>query len=531
MSKKRLWIISAAMSISVIGVILIQVYWITNAYTTTRERFFREVEAKLDDVIEKHEVLLTFELIEDFDQRGFMGVSSLVQESNFKANIDSNAVVFKKFSVDIEEVSFEPNTEKLVRMQGGDSKHILPDTTVITSTSEAYRGIELKQTDSNIVDLSTLRSDSEGRLFRLLRSFLTTTPSINPNRFERQLDSLLIIEIDELNPKLNFQYEIIDQPADTISKFINLGKGGYSSANSVKKKLFPSSTAPHNLHLLVNIVDPVKVVMSRMRLILTSSVIFLLIIVYSFYYTINSLIRQGKLSQMKSDFINNMTHELKTPITTISLATEALLDRNIEMSPDKVHNMSKLISRENERLKSQVERVLQMERLDRNKIKLDTEPIHLNALLEDILGNVSIQVESKNGNITWSLKADHDLVAIDELHVSNIIYNLIDNAIKYSKERLEIFVHSYSHNNSIYIDVEDKGIGITREMQDRVFERFYRVPTGNLHDVKGFGLGLSYVKEMMHLHGGDVKVISRVGKGSTFTLIFPILNNNDNDKH
>lgn len=531
MNKKRLWIISVAMSISVIGVILIQVYWITNAYDTTRERFFREVEATLDDVVEKHEVLLTFELIEDFDQRGFMGVSSLVQESNFQSNIDSNAVVFKKFSVDIEEVSFEPNTAKLVRMKAEGGKSAVPDTTVISSSSEAYRGIELQQTDSTIVDLGSLRADSEGRLFRLLRSFLTTTPSINRNSFEKQLDSLLIIEIDELNPKLNFMYEIIDQPADTINKFISLGKGGYSSENSVKKKLFPSSTAPHNLHLLVNVVDPVKMVMSRMRLILTSSVIFLLIIMYSFYYTINSLIRQGKLSQMKSDFINNMTHELKTPITTISLATEALLDRSIEMSRDKVHNMSKLISRENERLKSQVERVLQMERMDRNKIKLDKEPIHINAMLEDLLANVCIQVESKNGNITWSLKAEQDLIAIDELHVSNIIYNLIDNAIKYSKERLEIFVHSYSHNNSVYVDIEDKGIGIAKEMQARVFERFYRVPTGNLHDVKGFGLGLSYVKEMMQLHDGDVKVISRLGKGSTFTLIFPILNNQHNDKH
>lgn len=531
MNKKRLWIISVAMSISVIGVILIQVYWVTNAYEATRERFFREVENTLDKVIEKHEVLLTFELIEDFDQRGFMGVSSKVRESNFQSNIDSNAVVFKKFSVDIEEVSFEPNTAKMVRMKGEDGKRTIPDTTVISSTSEAYRGIELQQTDSTIVDLSSLRQDREGRLFRLIRSFLTTTPSINREQFEQQLDSLLVLEIDELNPKLNFMYEIIDQPADSINKFIKLGKGGYTSDNSVKKKLFPSSTAPHNLHLLVNVVDPVKMVMSRMRMILVSSVIFLMIIMYSFYYTVNSLIRQGKLSQMKSDFINNMTHELKTPITTISLATEALLDRSLEMSPDKVHNMSKLISRENERLKSQVERVLQMERMDRNKIKLDTEPIHLNAMLEDLLANVRIQVESKNGNITWSLKADQDLVSIDELHISNVFYNLIDNAIKYSKERLDVFVHTYSHNNAIYIDIEDKGIGISKEMQSRVFERFYRVPTGNLHDVKGFGLGLSYVKEMMQLHHGDVKVISRLGKGSTFTLIFPILNNQQNDEH
>jgi len=231
---------------------------------------------------------------------------------------------------------------------------------------------------------------------------------------------------------------------------------------------------------------------------------------------------------MKSDFINNMTHELKTPITTISLATEALLDKSIEMSPDKVHSMSKLISKENNRLKSQVERVLQMERLDRKKIKLDKEPVGLNEFLKEILQNVTIQVESKGGQITWSLNAQPDEVCIDELHVGNIIYNLIDNAIKYSNERIEIFVNTYTSKEMVFIDIDDKGIGIPKELQPRIFERFYRVPTGNLHDVKGFGLGLSYVKEMMNLHDGDVKVVSRVGKGSTFTLIFPITKNNSN---
>ena len=512
-----------------LGVILIQVYWITNSYATIRERFFKQIEANIEDVIEKHEVLLTFELIEDIDQRGFLGISSIQKQKNFQSKLDSSAVVFRKYSVDIEEVTFEPSTEKMVRMKSRDTKQALGDSSFMRQQSADALGLDVER-DSQVVDLVALKENSEGHLFRLLRSFLTTTPSINKHKFERQLDSLINIEMSQINPKLNFKYEIVDQPADTIDQFVQAGKGGFNAENSIKKRLFPSSTAPHNLHLLVSIVDPVKVVMSRMRLILISSVIFLLIIIYSFYYTLNSLVRQGKLSEMKSDFINNMTHELKTPITTISLATEALLDRNIEMSPDKVYNMSKLISKENERLKSQVERVLQMERLDRNKIKLDQEPIHLNDLLAHILENVRIQVESKNGNITWSLKADTDLVVIDELHVSNIIYNLIDNAIKYSTERLEIFVHSYSHGAFIYVDVEDKGIGISKEMQARVFERFYRVPTGNLHDVKGFGLGLSYVKEMMHLHGGDVKVISRPGKGSTFTLIFPILNEKQHDK-
>lgn len=523
MSKKKIRIISIAMGLAVVGVIVIQIYWISNAYGTLRQRLFREVNNRIENVVEKHEVLLTIELIEEIDSRGFSGISSLETQENEFSKVDSSQVVFRKSSVAIEEVTFEPNLEKILRLQAGDGKMGIPDSVTTQETQEFGE----TRRDSQVVDFQKLKSNSESHLFRLLRSFLTDYPNINKIKIEKELDSLVNIEMAGFNPRLNFQYEILDEPADTFDHFVSTG----DHHNIFRKKLFPSSTTPHNLHILVNIIDPVKAVLSEMKLVLVASVVFMFIIIYSFVFTINSLVRQGKLSQMKSDFINNMTHELKTPITTISLATEALLDRNVEVAPEKVHNMSRLISKENDRLKSQVERVLQMERLDRNKIKLDQQEVSLNAFLEEILQNVSIQVESKQGTITWSLKAENDMVLIDELHIGNVIYNLIDNAIKYSVGRIEIFVNAYSYGDSIFVDIEDKGMGIPKDLQPRIFERFYRVPTGNLHDVKGFGLGLSYVKEMMNLHNGDVRVSSRVGKGSTFTLIFPtIKNSSTNDK-
>lgn len=516
MSKKKIRIISIAMGLSVVGVIIIQVYWISSAYGTLRERLFREIDSHIENVVEKHEVLLTFDLIEEIDSRGFKGISSFEKQKNVLANVDSSEVIFRKSSVEIEEVTFEPSLEKLLRLQAGDGKLPVSDSSSIGGENDPGAGV---QRDSQIVDFQKLKSNSESHLFRLLRSFLTMYPNMDKIKMEKELDSLVNIEMAGFNPRLNFQYEILDEPADTFDQFISSG----DHMNTCKKKLFPSSTTAHNLHILVKVIDPVKAVLNEMKLVLVSSVLFMFIIIYSFVFTINSLVRQGKLSQMKSDFINNMTHELKTPITTISLATEALLDRNVEMSPDKVHNMSRLISKENNRLKSQVERVLQMERLDRNRIKLDKEEVSLNEFLKEILQNVTIQVESKQGAISWSLKADKDLVSIDELHIGNVIYNLIDNAIKYSPGRIEIFVNAYSHGDNIFVDIEDKGLGIAKDLQPRIFERFYRVPTGNLHDVKGFGLGLSYVKEMMNLHHGDVRVTSRAGKGSTFTLIFPTI--------
>lgn len=529
MNKKRLRFISVAMIFALAGIILIQGFWIKNAYSAIRERFFRQVEAKLDAVIDKHEVLLTLELIEDIDQRGFTGISNFESQRKVIASADSSEVVFKKYTVDIEEVLFEPNTEKLVRIKAGDRKAgVDPIDSSQTGLQQKVDKIEITK-DSQVVDFRELKMDSEGQIFRLIRSFLTSSPKVNKIKVERQLDSLMNIELNALDPNLNFRYEILDYPADTFNAFIKDGPKIKMAGSHIKKKLFPSSTNPHNLHLLVNIVDPMKVVLGQMKFILLLSIIFLSIIIYSFIYTVNTLVRQGKLSQMKSDFINNMTHELKTPITTISLATEALLDRSIEMSPEKVNNMSRLISKENNRLKSQVERVLQMERLDRKKIKLDLIDVKLNEFLEEILKNVSIQVESKGGQIAWTLKASEDDITIDELHIGNVIYNLIDNAIKYSKERIDIYVNTYCSKEHVYIDIEDKGIGIPKELLPRIFERFYRVPTGNLHDVKGFGLGLSYVKEMMNLHRGDITVVSKVNKGSTFTLIFPH-KNNTNDK-
>ncbi|MGB0431845.1 MAG: sensor histidine kinase [Bacteroidia bacterium] len=522
MNKKRLQYITIAMIVALVGIIVIQGFWIKNAYSAIREKFFREIESKLDDVIDKHEVLLTLDLIEDIDQRGFTGISNFENQKKVLANVDSSEVVFKKYTVDIEEVLFEPNTEKLVRIKSGDRKsNTAPEDSLSYSPNGRIDKIELKK-DSHLVDFAELKMDSEGQLFRLLRSFLATYPKVDKITVERELDSLINIEMSRFSPSLNFRYEILDYPADTFNTFIESSEKDNLAGVHIKKKLFPSSTTPHNMHLLVNVVDPVRVVLSQMKMILILSILFLVIIVYSFVYTLSTLVRQGKLSQMKSDFINNMTHELKTPITTISLATEALLDRSIEMSPEKVNNMSRLISKENNRLKSQVERVLQMERLDRNKIKLDVAEHKLNEFLKEILENVSIQVESKGGQINWALKAETDLVSVDELHIGNVIYNLIDNAIKYSKERIEIFVTTYAVKDQVFIDIEDKGVGIPKELLPRVFERFYRVPTGNLHDVKGFGLGLSYVKEMMQLHKGDVKVASQINKGSTFTLVFPI---------
>ncbi len=255
---------------------------------------------------------------------------------------------------------------------------------------------------------------------------------------------------------------------------------------------------------------------------MVSSGVLILVIVLCFGYSIRTILRQKKLSLMKNDFINNMTHEFKTPIATVSLATEALQDKSVSQSSDMHTRYVKMIRDENQRLGSQVERVLQIAAIDKRDFNLNIEELDLHKLIRSLVENMQIQVESRGGRITSVLNAATCAVKGDETHISNCIMNLLDNANKYSPEAPNIIVRTESTYNSITITVQDHGMGMSRETQKHVFEKFYRLPTGNRHDVKGFGLGLSYVKKMVEAHHGTVAVDSTPGKGSKFTINLPL---------
>lgn len=224
---------------------------------------------------------------------------------------------------------------------------------------------------------------------------------------------------------------------------------------------------------------------------------------------------------MKNDFINNMTHEFKTPIATISLASDSINNPSIISNPDKVQRFTKIIRQENSRMLGQVEKVLQIAQLEKKDLQLNFTEINIHSLLQDIAENVNLQIKSKGGQLKLNLEAADAVIEGDMTHISNILYNLMDNANKYTPESPHISVHTRNVSNGIEISIEDNGIGISRENQKYIFEKFYRVSTGNLHDVKGFGLGLSYVKVMVDAHQGTIQVKSALGKGSTFILYFP----------
>lgn len=244
-----------------------------------------------------------------------------------------------------------------------------------------------------------------------------------------------------------------------------------------------------------------------------------------FVYTIMVIFRQKKLSIIKNDFINNMTHELKTPISTISLASQMLEDGSITNTPQTIEHISRVINQESKRLSFQVEKVLQMAVFNEGRLKLKFKEFDVNKMIETVAGNFELRVKNKNGTLITEINAEDPLIKGDEVHITNVIFNLLDNAVKYSKELPEIKVVTESRKNEVIISVQDKGIGISKEHHAQIFDRFFRVPTGNVHNVKGFGLGLSYVKKIVDLHNAKIKVDSAVNKGTKFTIIFPKINN------
>lgn len=252
------------------------------------------------------------------------------------------------------------------------------------------------------------------------------------------------------------------------------------------------------------------------------SILFTLIITTAFFITIRTLLRQKKLSEIKSDFINNMTHEFKTPLATISLAVDALKNEKVSSDKEKTGYFTGIIKEENKRMNKQVETILQAALLDKQEVQLTLKKLSAHDLVVSALNNINLQVEEKGGKLDVDLGAEKDLIMANEVHFTNLINNLLDNAVKYSKENLYIKLSTKNSGNQLKIIIEDNGIGMNKETLNRIFEKFYRAHTGNVHNVKGFGLGLSYVKTMVEAHHGTIKAESVLGKGSSFTITIPL---------
>lgn len=278
--------------------------------------------------------------------------------------------------------------------------------------------------------------------------------------------------------------------------------------------------SPEELLVLV-VPDLKKMVWRNMTWMVVGAVLFTILIFVAFFVTLKALLKQKKLSEIKSDFINNMTHEFKTPLATISLAVDALKNEKVINDRTKTEYFSGIIKEENKRMNKQVETILQAALLDKQQLQLNLKTLHAHDLINTAVNNMKLPLEEKQGMLEVSLEADNDFIIADEVHFTNLINNLLDNAVKYSKDNLIIKLCTQNINNHFRIKIEDNGIGMNKETLHRIFEKFYRAHTGNIHNVKGFGLGLSYVKTIVSAHRGKIKADSTLGKGSCFTIDMP----------
>jgi two-component system phosphate regulon sensor histidine kinase PhoR len=283
-------------------------------------------------------------------------------------------------------------------------------------------------------------------------------------------------------------------------------------------------TGPEPFETLTIVIPDYKsVVMKQMRVMIFGVIFFTLIIITAFYVTVNTLLRKNKLSEKKNDFINNMTHEFKTPLATISLAVDAMRNEKVVHDRGKSEYFSSIIKEENKRMNKQVETILQAALIDRQELQLRLQPIHVHELIRRVMDNFALQFQEIQANIVLELNARQDLAEADEVHFTNLVSNLIDNAVKYSRDQLTIRISTHNSGKYLLIRIEDNGIGMNKETQRRIFEKFYRAHTGNVHNVKGFGLGLSYVKSVVDAHHGRIKVESSVGRGTAFTVEIPLV--------
>jgi two-component system, OmpR family, phosphate regulon sensor histidine kinase PhoR len=516
MSKTAIWSIMGLMGSALIGIVLLQTYWIRSAIQENQSRFEKDVFSVLNRVSEK------LQIAEEMEES--MEVINL--DEDFKAEL------FRRLRGDSEEMVLEFNAGTLLLdsfVLGGSDKNI-------------YAQYSSYDNGCTCVNCERERSERYQRIqdFRHRKelSKLLQPEPITQRINISYLDEFIRNELANHGIKIACDYGVFSHrdrsfvitngfyvvkdssPNKVPTGFQNLYNSEY------RVDLFPQDIPSPGL-LMIYFPGRAGLFWGSVWKALLASIVFTGIILFCFAYTIQVILRQKKLSEMKTDFINNMTHEFKTPIATISLAADSITNPMVAGNPEKISRFANIIKQENKRMNSQVEKVLQMAVIDKRDFNLKLTNLDMHEIINQAVRNASLLIEKREGKIETDLRAEKYMIQGDLTHVSNIINNLLENANKYSPERPEISVYTRNVSNGLEVIVKDKGIGMTKEARKHIFDKFYRVHTGNLHDVKGFGLGLSYVKAMMTAHKGQIDVKSELGKGSSFILSFPFVQYQD----
>ena len=517
MNKHNLGIISVLVGLALVALIAIQVYWIRSSIKLKKEEFDHSVIEALKTTSYKLEKIATANKIAKKIKLRKQGVRitkpGLVTVKNPTGN-DVQVRIFEELSTDSSGIITSKMSQKEFI---GDSiksqKNFLPYELMNSSSSneESLRE-ELLKAGTEVVN----------DLYDELIS-INVYKDYKPKVDSLMLDTVLHQELREAGITTNFVYSISSRLANSNSRanYKDAQKDCDSTGCYYKINLSPSNVYVTPQYLSVSFPNETNYLLNTMWAMLTVSALVICILIMAFYYTIATISKQKKLSEIKNDFISNMTHEFKTPISTISLAAEMLNDSSVSKTPEKQHRFIKMITDENKRLSILVESILQTSILDKGEFKLKISPVDVHEIINQAIQNTQLLIDQRNGIITKQLDATNCLIIADKVHLTNIIFNLIDNAVKYTSDTPHILISTKDGTGGIEITIKDNGIGISKDNLRKIFDKFYRVPTGNVHNVKGFGLGLSYVKAVVEKHNGTIHVESEIGKGSTFKILMP----------
>lgn len=539
------------MSISLAGIIGVQWFWIRNAIEVREANYDRDIRTALASATERMEkrrnMLFMSDRLHDTEQLSHTGdslhtrldprkiarfyrqeqkkVQDEVQmnQEKLQQNMDSLQMKHEDLQQQVEE------SIQKIRLPRLDSLQAMSIRSLKTLDKEKIR-LEIGQSKEQTIelDMNTFRQNLEEQTEKMQEVFREMAleyrlqfDSIRHQMDFVQLDTILSRELRKGGIHADYAFAVWNREQDQMlyqSKQFDPSE----QKESYRANLYPDDLIRKDTWLFLQIPRKQSLILQSMTYLLIGSFLFTLVIVVTFGVTIHTILRQKKLSEIKTDFINNMTHEFKTPIATISLAADSIANPKTLDSKEDILNLIKVIKSENKRMNSQVERVLQMSLLDKRDFQLDIQPWPIHQLLEEVVNNMRVQLDKNGGSITYDPAATNDLVELDREHFLNILHNLLDNAIKYSRGAPVIDLRTANGKDQMSITLEDQGIGIRQEELNRIFDKFYRVSTGNIHNVRGFGLGLSYVKTMVKEFGGDIKAESQYGKGTRFEMAFPL---------
>jgi two-component system, OmpR family, phosphate regulon sensor histidine kinase PhoR len=515
MKRKTIVILAVFFFLTFSGLILVQLYWMGNAIDISDQQFRYQVNKALESVVlnlEDQEIIN--KILEEIDP---------VTEDSITAVIPANSSLAKKLQSyqsysDLPELEGQnyPAKPIIINKAGRRIYISAEDYDQFTGREESaeFTGMDIRAGFNNRVSKKVISLQS------IMEKIFSETPEIRDRISLDEINRLLKQALNNVGIKLKYEFSV------KSGRSIILKTEGYyesGGTNRFMRQLFPNDPVPGQNQIVLYFPDENQYKFAKIGSLGIISLILATLLLLLSAGTFAVIFRQKKISEIRSDFINNMTHELKTPISTISLAAQMLADKSISDDKKDTDSLAKVVIDESTRLKYHVEQVLQTAIFEKARLKLRMSETDLNSLLNKAVDNFELQVNSRNGFIKKDFRADPAFALVDEIHFLNAISNLIDNAIKYARERPEITISTRNVNRNILITVEDKGIGISRENLRHIYDTFYRVPTGNIHNVKGFGLGLSYVRKVIEDHNGKIRAESTPGKGTKFSVYIPKL--------